>query len=255
MSIAAGARAKAFQTQTMTGLCLAALLVLAWLGCHVYAVFFHPWTPIGIAFAPLILAVQCWLNVGLFIVAHDCMHGSLAPFRPRINRGVGRLCLLLYAGFWYDKLIEKHFDHHRYSGTEQDPDFNIEDPEHFWRWYLGFFRGYFGWPEGLVIAGVTAVYLGLFKASPANVLLLWALPAILSSLQLFYFGTYLPHRHEDESFTDQHQARSNDFPWLVSLLTCFHFGYHLEHHVSPRMPWWQLPNARRGSSKRPSDRH
>ena len=25
----------------------------------------------------------------------------------------------------------------------------------------------------------------------------WALPAILSSAQLFYFGTYLPHRHEE----------------------------------------------------------
>ena len=33
--------------------------------------------------------------------------------------------------------------------------------------------------------------------------------------------------------------------WLASLLTCFHFGMHHEHHLSPNTPWWRLPEARR----------
>ncbi|MFA9473554.1 MAG: fatty acid desaturase [Filomicrobium sp.] len=29
----------------------------------------------------------------------------------------------------------------------------------------------------------------------------------------------------------------------MSLLTCFHFGYHHEHHLQPDVPWWRLPDA------------
>jgi beta-carotene ketolase (CrtW type) len=78
-------------------------------------------------------------------------------------------------------------------------------------------------------------------------LVFWALPALLSSVQLFYFGTYRPHRVDEVPFSDQHRARSNDFSPLMSLLTCFHFGYHHEHHDTPWVPWWRLP-ARRQSA-------
>ena len=46
-------------------------------------------------------------------------------------------------------------------------------------------------------------------------------------------------------FADHHNARSDDFTTLTSLATCFHFGYHLEHHRRPDVPWWALPDARR----------
>ena len=80
-----------------------------------------------------------------------------------------------------------------------------------------------------------------------QIVLLYGAPAILSSLQLFYFGTYRPHRHCDTSggdgFSDRHNARSDGFGSFVSLATCFHFGYHLEHHRRPDVPWWALPGA------------
>ena len=87
-------------------------------------------------------------------------------------------------------------------------------------------------------------YTLLLGAPTANTLLFWAVPSILSSLQLFAFGTYLPHRHEEEAFRDRHNARSNDYPRWLSLLTCFHFGYHHEHHAKPGTPWWRLPSIR-----------
>ncbi|HYD98464.1 MAG TPA: fatty acid desaturase, partial [Alphaproteobacteria bacterium] len=31
---------------------------------------------------------------------------------------------------------------------------------------------------------------------------------------------------------------------LVSLLTCYHFGHHHEHHLRPDVPWWRLPSLR-----------
>ena len=246
MSVLASApEARDFGRQTALGLTLAAAIVAAWLACHIYGMFFHRWTPLGIALAPLLIALQCWLNVGLFIVAHDCMHGSLAPFRPGLNRAVGRICLALYAGFSYDKLIGKHFAHHRHSGTADDPDFHADGPRRFWPWYVTFFRRYFGWREFATLNALVLVYLFVFKVPPANALALWALPAILSSFQLFYFGTYLPHRHDDEPFGDTHNARSNEYSWLASLFSCFHFGYHHEHHDQPHVPWWKLPSVRR----------
>ena len=67
---------------------------------------------------------------------------------------------------------------------------------------------------------------------------------MLSSLQLFAFGTWLPHRRGEQPFADRHRARSSGFGWLASLLTCFHFGYHHEHHLWPGVPWWRLPRVR-----------
>lgn len=61
----------------------------------------------------------------------------------------------------------------------------------------------------------------------------WALPAILSAVQLFYFGTYLPYRHEAAPFVDGHRARGSGLAWLLLLLTCFHFGHHHTHHAKP----------------------
>ena len=238
------ARDDATARQTATGLALALAIATAWLALHLYGVFLHRWTVGGLLLAPVIVVVQCWLNVGLFIVAHDCMHGSLAPFRPRLNQAIGRLSLILYAGFSYDRLVGRHFAHHRHSGTDDDPDFHAGGPRRFWPWYVTFFRRYFGWREFATISAVVLAYLLLLRAPVANLLALWALPAILSSVQLFYFGTYLPHRHEDGPFGDHHNARSNDLSWLASLITCFHFGYHHEHHTQPSVPWWKLPSTR-----------
>ncbi|MDB5512612.1 MAG: beta-carotene ketolase [Enterovirga sp.] len=237
-------RVAGYAVQTAVGLCLAGLIVSAWIVTHVAGVFLFRFDRDSPALVALLLPLQCWLSVGLFIVAHDAMHGSLAPFRPRLNRAIGRVCLALYSGFSYDRLVAKHFDHHRHAGTDRDPDFHAGAPRGFWPWYLIFFRRYFGWREFAVLSGLLALYLGLLRVPVANALVFWALPAILSSLQLFYFGTYLPHRHEDEPFTDRHNARSSGFSWPVSLLTCFHFGYHHEHHDRPDVPWWRLPHRR-----------
>ncbi len=231
--------------QTRIGLALAVAIVAAFIGLHLWSVFWLPLQGSWWLLAPLLVAVLSWLSVGLFIIAHDAMHGSLAPGRPGVNLFWGRLTLLLYAGFWMDRLRPKHFDHHRHVGTEHDPDFSVDHPTRFWPWYGQFMRRYFGVREFLVLTALTWTYLLLLGAPLGNLLLFWALPSILSSLQLFYFGTYLPHRHEEAEFADHHRARSNGYPAWLSLLTCFHFGYHREHHLSPGTPWWQLPAKRR----------
>src|SRR3954465_7339842 len=87
--------------QAVIGMALASLIVTAWLATHVAGVFVFRLDRDPPLLVPVLVALECWLNVGLFILAHDAMHGSLAPFRPRLNRAIGRLCLALYAGFSY----------------------------------------------------------------------------------------------------------------------------------------------------------
>ena len=233
--------------RTAVSLGLAAAVICGWLALHVFGVFFYTPAHDGWGWAPVLIAVQGWLGVGLFIVAHDAMHGSLAVGRPRLNGAVGRLATALYnPGFAYAKLHRSHHAHHRAPGTAEDPDFHPGRPHAYAAWFVRFFTTYFRWAECARLAVVFWAYLLVLRAQPLNLMLFWGLPAIGSAVQLFTFGTWLPHRHAraHAGFADRHRARSLEFGWLASLLSCFHFGYHLEHHHSPGTPWWALPRYR-----------
>ena len=231
--------------QALTGLALAAAVFGSWLALHIYALFVFELTWGSLPIALAMAAVQCWLSVGLFIVSHDAMHNSLVPGRPRANAFIGAALLFLYAGFPWKRMRDAHFAHHRHVGTAGDPDFDAHNPRDFLRWYGTFLKRYFGWTSLVWVNGVVALYWLVFGVPMAQLVLLYGLPAIASSFQLFYFGTFRPHRHETLPFQDRHNARSENFGTLASLFTCFHFGYHLEHHHRPQVPWWALPATRR----------
>jgi beta-carotene ketolase (CrtW type) len=228
---------------TVVSAVLAGTVVLSWVALHVAAVWHldattHP------LFALAALLGLTWLSVGLFIIAHDAMHGALFPGRPRLNAAGGRLALLLYAGFSWRKLIVKHMAHHRHAGTAADPDFG-HGRRGVAAWYLDFVRTYFGWREVFVLGGATLLY-ALLLGPRWPYVAFWAVPSLLASVQLFVFGTFLPHREDDAGFPDRHNARSTRMKAPLSLLTCFHFGgYHHEHHLDPSVPWWRLPASRR----------
>jgi beta-carotene ketolase (CrtW type) len=71
----------------------------------------------------------------------------------------------------------------------------------------------------------------------SNLLLFWVAPSLLSTFQLFYFGTYLPHKGEHDN---RHQSRSQKKNHVAAFFSCYFFGYHYEHHDSPGTPWWRL---------------
>ena len=230
--------------QRTIGLTLALTIMLVWLVLHVATVFFFPLSWATAPLAAILVALQTWLYVGIFIIAHDCMHGSLVPFNPRANRIIGQICLMAYAGFSFDTLNKAHHRHHRFSGTYEDPDFDDHKPQSFIHWFSKFFVEYFSLTQVAIILSVYAIYMLIFGVNQLNALVFWGVPGLLSALQLFTFGTYLPHRHEDRPFADRHNARTNNLPAWLSLLTCFHFGYHHEHHLFPTVPWWRLPAVR-----------
>ncbi len=182
--------------------------------------------------------IQGYLYTGLFITAHDSMHGAVSRDRG-INRALGAAALTLFAAFSYSKMFPKHMEHHRFSGTAQDPDFSVEHQDPL-RWFIRFFLRYVTIPQLLIMALAFNV-LNHLVGIPASVLVLyWVLPAFLATFQLFFFGTYLPHRYPHTEKMAPHNARSLGKNHLWAMVSCWFFGYHYEHHEYPRVPWWKL---------------
>lgn len=239
-----GERTVVKNRQTIIGLTLTAAIVGAWLFLHIWGVHIFDLTLTNAWVILPVAAVQCWLTVGLFIIAHDAIHGSLAPARPNVNTAVGWITMTIYAGFNYRRFYGAHHDHHDHVGSADDPDFSAQHPTNFWRWYAEFMTRHFGWRPLIFVNVVVGFYWLVLGASMANIFFFYGLPSLVSSVQLFYFGTFRPHRHTSTDFADEHRARTSEFPWLPSLLTCYHFGYHHEHHLFPYEPWWRLPARR-----------
>jgi len=193
-------------------------------------------------FLPIQILIQSFLSVGLFIVAHDCMHGLVGPKEGIWNSLLGRLSSFLFAGFSYSKLKSKHDEHHNFLVSDKDPDYTAGNNENFVVWMSNFIGNYFGLREFLLLH-IHVVSLYLLGGSFLKVLLFFALPSWIASLQLFYFGTYKPHKDFSTVQGDEIKARSNNYPVWLSFLTCYHFGYHKEHHKYPYLSWWRLPQA------------
>lgn len=229
------------KTKTHQGIVIALLLITAWsitlTGTLSYrSESLHPALQIAL------IAILTHLYTGLFITAHDSMHGSVAPQSKRLNDAFGRLCLVLYGWLDFDSLNRQHHLHHKAPGTSSDPDFFTGSSCALW--YLKFMRYYITFKQLCLMSMTFTLGVNLLLIPPDRLLLFWALPSLLSSLQLFYFGTYCPHSPDsNRPFMDEHRARSPvSRGKLWSLLTCYNFGaYHLEHHHYPATPWWNLP--------------
>jgi beta-carotene ketolase (CrtW type) len=161
-----------------------------------------------------------------------------------VNLWVGRIFAALYAGLSFDRLKKKHLQHHQFPGTELDPDFHPKNKNSFSLWILRFLKNYVTFGQIIIMCAVAQVFMHGFHFAEINVFTFWVAPSLLSSLQLFYFGTYLPHRKiKTEPFPDHHHARNSSASFIWSLLACYHFGsYHLVHHRWPGVTWFHLPN-------------
>ncbi len=235
---------------TRRGLVLAAGILLSWLGSLALLL---PTTRADIPWGVLGLAVlgRTFLQTGLFIVAHDAMHGTLWPERRRANRRIGEIALLLYAALPYGRCQDNHKKHHLHAGSSHDPDHHAEGQDALRPWFTRFMAAYLslGQITALVLTWIAVGALTAFvSASPvSNVVLYCTLPTLLSSLQLFVVGTFIPHRGPSHlsSAGWVHQPHSLELPTWLSFLSCYHFGYHWEHHAFPDLAWHELPEARR----------
>jgi beta-carotene ketolase (CrtW type) len=249
------------QIDEWVGLGWAIAIVVAWFGSgayflsHAYGDF--SWLAIGGG-----ILMRTFLHTGLFILAHDAMHGNLCPSSPRWNHLLGSFAVRLYACLSYEECCANHYKHHHQPGELGDPDFHDGIHAHPCFWYWQFMGKYLSWEQ---FWGFVSVFLAIalplkYFANVAylNLLLFGLLPIFLSSIQLFFFGTYLPHgklrpmaeKVSEEIPEEQPQPRETRFSVRSSLrliwsfVSCYHFGvYHEQHHDFPRKPWFKLPTT------------
>ncbi len=222
------------------GVLIALVVLLLWSSC--LAIGLNYTIDFSSPFTYLLVLLQTHLYTGIFITSHDAMHGSVS-WNKKINHGIGRLCATIFMFNRYKVLFPKHHEHHKFVGTEDDPDFHEGN---FFAWYFSFLKEYVTWQQ-ILLAAISFNLLKLAFPTP-NLLLFWILPSLLSTMQLFYFGTYRPHMGEHEA-DNQHKSHSAPKNHWKAFLTCYFFGYHYEHHAFPFTPWWKLHKVKEELNK------
>lgn len=187
------------------------------------------------------MALQTFLYTGLFITAHDAMHGAVSPSNRKLNDFIGSLALRVYALFTLKEMIRTHWQHHEHPASDRDPDFHNGKDKNVFAWYSYFMVRYWSWTRIIGLVVLFHAMHRLFHISEINLTLFWMIPSIASSIQLFFFGTFLPHREPAGGYQNESRAQTTNWSPFWSFLSCYHFGYHLEHHERPDLAWWQLP--------------
>lgn len=217
------------------GIFIALLVVGMWGGHLAYILMnvelsiFNPWLYVHVL-------LQSWLFTGLFITGHDAMHGSISKVKW-INNLLGFFITLMYAGMWYPTLVKQHRLHHIHPGAAGDPDYCLTS-QNFFVWWFTFMKAYI--TIGQIVFMAVVFNIGLLAFSEQQLLVLWVLPSIVSTFQLFYFGTFVPHRQPHTSDMEPYNSRTLPKGHFWAMVSCYFFGYHYEHHASPHTPWWRL---------------
>lgn len=218
----------------------------------------HPW--VYLARAPLYLLAAASLH-GISLFTHEAVHGTLSP-NPALNRALGSACALpVLQNFAAYQVL--HLRHHDHLGLPGDPDHY--DNYTRWSWLvfamnwgrliagypayvtaipiLGYRHGR-GWERFWVLVEVAALALLIVAvlASPLpRVALLhaWLIPMLVINTLVNIRGmsqhTMLPDHADPIRGT-----RSI----LTNRVTAFFMcneNYHLEHHLYPGVPWYNLP--------------
>lgn len=235
-------KVKTSSSSNLAGIIIATSIIGIWLASSIFLL------SLDISrFNSLILIVlllwQTFLYTGLFITSHDAMHGVILENNSKINHFIGSLCLTLYGFLNYKALLKKHWQHHHHPASQLDPDFHNGKHKNFFAWYFHFMKGYWNWRQIIMSAVIYNLVHAFLHIPKENLNWFWVIPSILSSVQLFYFGTYLPHKEPVGGYIQPHCATTCPRPIWWSFITCYHFGYHEEHHQLPYMAWWQLPKV------------
>ncbi len=217
------------------GIIISFVIIILWIS-HLYYCIRYLTPDFRNIFIYLHILIQTFFYTGLFITAHDSMHGTVSA-NKKINYFTGALASFLFAGLSYKKLLANHKLHHNSPGTDSDPDFYCGS-DSFFVWWAVFLKRYVTLFQILYMALVFNL-LKIYFAE-LSVWLYFVLPSVLSTLQLFYFGTYLPHRRPHSHDMLPFNSRTEKKNHLYAFITCYFFGYHSEHHRSPRTPWWKM---------------
>jgi fatty acid desaturase len=229
------------------------------------------WTLLGAAVlaSPAWAWVPLWLVMGFVInglvqFAHETWHGNLLP-RPWQNTLAGTV-LGLVVGLVHGPLKHDHLAHHRYNRTERDPDAYNVGRRSFWPSALHFMIVLLGLPLSVIyfnllypiqyytgralarhaltllayglahaLVWVLLAHAGLVRGA----ILVWIVPLLftspfngLKSLADHYANDWRGSRYR--TATTVRTNRLVTYAWSG-------LNYHLDHHLFPRVPGYNLP--------------
>ncbi|PMB39889.1 beta-carotene ketolase, partial [Fischerella thermalis CCMEE 5205] len=133
---------------SVIGLSIATLIVIVWTASLILLFTVN----ISEHILVLLLAIlfQTFLFTGLFITAHDAMHGVAFSQNLNINHLIGTISLFLYGFLSYKTLLKKHWMHHNHPASELDPDFHDGEHKKFFAWYFYFMKNYWSWGQIII---------------------------------------------------------------------------------------------------------
>lgn len=193
----------------------------------------------------------------LFSIVHEAMHRSVSS-NERVNTFFGRISMMLLLPAAPLEIARwAHFQHHRFTNSDKDPD-NFIHHGSWWslplRWanfdlnYLyAFFRD--GGEQrkrharAMIIAStlfVTALTTLIYLGFGIEVLFLWFLASRVGLALIALVFVYLPHYPGDIDVEDDaYQATTirRGWEWLLTPIMVYQ-NYHLIHHLYPTVPFY-----------------
>src|SRR4028118_379321 len=179
------------EIDSLSGILIAGSVMLLWLSSLILFLAIDI-SQISVLWIVPAVLLRAFLQTGIFITAHDAIHGTIFPQNRKVNDFIGYLAARMYVLLPYKTLLEKHRLHHRYPASEKDPDFCEHGRENPLFWYANFMKGYLeGRQSWVLLIGMSLIFYSLLwglNIPIINLILFWLLPLFLSSIQLFYFG-------------------------------------------------------------------
>lgn len=232
-------------------------------GAYQYVVWMNAWWAILLALPLYIIAAASLHGISLF--THEGVHGVLSRNRAW-NHILSALCAMpVLQNFAAYRVL--HLKHHRHLGLEGDPDHYKNYTS--WSWLvfamhwgrlilgypayitaipiLGFRQG--TWKDRFYIIAellVMATFIFLVCISPLSWVLLlhmWLIPMLIINTMVNIRGMsqHTLLEHESDTIKGTRTILTNP---ITKFFMC-NENYHLEHHLYPNIPWYNLPETHR----------